>query len=115
MKSLGRWLRERCLVGLNVVAVAAGAERRAGVEGFDGRAEIALDVHGAHGQAIELPVTAFAEPEQGFLAPGAALDLDDQAPRIGGAMRRVRRVSGNEQHLALLDDGGLAPAALDIL
>jgi len=71
---------------LDVIAAFGRCGAHAGVEGFDGGAEIALDVHGAQGQAMELGIAALAVPEQGFLVRGSTLDLDDEAPRVGGTM-----------------------------
>src|SRR3989442_7468190 len=93
-RRLRRSEREGRLVGLDVVAVATGAELHARVEGFDGGAEIALDVHGAHGQTMELGIAALAVPEKGFLVRGPTLRLDDEAPRVGRAMGRVRGMGG---------------------
>src|SRR5262249_24827037 len=71
-------------VGLHVAAGPARAQARIGVEGLDGRAKVPLDVHRAHRHAVHQGVASLAEPEERLLLVGPPLDLDDEAPGVGG-------------------------------
>lgn len=52
------------MVGLDVTALPARPECHAAVEGLDRRAQVPLDVHGAHRQPVQLRVAPLAEPDQ---------------------------------------------------
>src|SRR5215831_9368025 len=78
---------QRRALGLDVAALATRPRGRAPVERLDGRAQVALDVHRAHGGPVDDGVAALAVPEEGFGVRGPALDLDDEAPGVGRAVR----------------------------
>src|SRR5262249_55305415 len=80
---------KRRALGLHVAALAARPRGRAPVERLDGRAQIALDVHRAHGGPVNDGVAAFAVPEERLGVRGPALDLDDETPGVSRAVRRV--------------------------
>src|SRR6267378_1115449 len=92
-----RLLRRGRLLGLDVAASPARSQLDAGVEALDGGLEVFLDVADVHGDLVQPGVAAIAEPDERFGLPGRALDLDDETPGVGRAMRRVRR-EGRHEH-----------------
>src|SRR5690606_20757649 len=53
--------------------------------------------------AIELVVAAVTHPEEGVQFVGEPAALQHQADRVGGTLRRVRHVRGQEEDVALAD------------
>src|SRR5438309_7659728 len=96
------------LVGLDVAAPPTRPQLDARVEALDGGLEVLLDVADVHRDLVQRRVALLAEPDEGFGLPGLALDLDDETPRVGRAVRRVRREGRHKQQPALAADLCLA-------
>src|SRR3989442_1997389 len=111
---LVRLLRDGRPVRLDVAAPAAGSQLLAPVEALDRGLQILLDVADVHGDLVQSRVAALAEPDEGLCLGELALDLDDETPGVGRAVRRVRRQGGHQEHAALADDLRLTLAALHV-
>src|SRR3546814_544400 len=102
----------RCRV--QVLALLAGAVFARGVEAFEHRREVLLDVIQEEVLLVQLVVALFAEPHQAVVLVRQALAFDDQADRVGHALRRVRHRSEEEEYLAGADrDVARRPVLLD--
>lgn len=77
--------------------------RRLALPGIDGSPELRGDVEQLEGHLVQWRLAAFAVPAQAVTFPWRPLTFDDQAQRIGGALRGMGHTSGQQKHAALWD------------
>src|SRR5438067_59784 len=94
-----------CTSRLRMLAAALAASRVRGIAPvvLEDRRKLLDDVGEMERLAVQLAAAAVADPEEGVLLLRQAAALDDQAHRVRGTLRGMRRVRRQQEDLALAD------------